>query len=306
MSNINQQVKVLFDHINQTKNSKSEEYRILVDAIEKKVASFDEKQLAKFIKDFKDQCRLEKTKNINEGVGSAVKSLALGAILATCIANPSYAKVIVDNIQTHHPVVAKYESGKKGYDCIVKDNYGGYSYGKYQISTQRKKGNPSTFDYFMKYAKKHDPNIEYHLRKAGGWEAASVGKPEFVQKWCELTYRKDFQDLYNNFLRDNEFIPVYQRMDKNGNPLFDKITSWASQNKAVQAAVNSAIIQHGKGGAYDLMKDLIGKYHITTPEQFLDALYKERAIKFSKYKSRYKDEAKDVQAYLKSDTSKIA
>lgn len=246
-----------------------------------------------------------KDNQINESIGDVIKGMSVGALLAACLINPANAKVIVDNIKTHHPVVAKYESGKKGYDCIVKDNYGGYSYGKYQISTERRDGNPSTFDYFMKYLKEHDKNIEYHLRKAGGWEAASIGDPVFIAKWCEMTFRKDFQDAYNNFLRDNEYIPVYKRMDKSGNKTLDKITTWASQNNAVQAAINSAIIQHGKGGAYSLLRNVIKKYKVTSAEQFLNALYKERAVQYPKYKTRYKDEGKDVKNYYKSPESTI-
>jgi hypothetical protein len=254
------------------------------------------------IKKFKDTL---KGNQINEGVGDALKGMSIGALLATCLINPAYAKVIVDNIEAHHPVVAKYESGKKGFDCVSKDNYGGYSYGRDQISTQRKDGNPSTFDYFMKYAKKYDSNIEYHLRTAGGWDAAFKGDPHFISEWCKLTFRKDFQDLYNNFMKHNEYIPVYQRMDRNGNKTLDKITTWASENKAIQAAINSAIIQHGKDGAYQMIKKIVKAQKITTPEQFLKALYKARTTKFPQFKTRYKDEGKDVQNYYKSPESSI-
>ncbi len=246
-----------------------------------------------------------KDNQINEGLGSALKGMTIGALLATCLANPAYAKTILDNIHTHHPVTAKYESGDKGYDCIVKDNYGGYSYGKDQISTERRDGKKSTFDYFMEYAKEKDSNIEYQLRIVGGWEAAHKGDPLFIAKWCEMTFRKDFQDVYDGFMRDREFIPVYKRMDNTKNKVFDQITTWASNNSGVQAAINSAIIQHGKNGSFNLMNKIVKNKKIKTPEDFVKALYNARAAKFPKYKSRYKNELSDIQNHMKSGNAKI-
>ena len=301
-------IEEIFKKADELKKSGGQEYEKLVDAIKKKVASMEDGvKISKFYKEFAYQLKIEraKTQNINEGLGDALRKMTLGAMLATCIANPAYAKVIVDNIQTHHPVTAKYESGDKGYDCIVKDNYGGYSYGKDQISTERRNGKPSTFDYFMKYAKEKDPNIEYHLRKAGGWEAANKGDPTFIAKWCEMTFRKDFQNVYDGFMKDREFIPVYQRMDNQKHGKFDKITTWASNNKGVQAAINSAIIQHGKSGSFNLMNKIVQNKNIKTPEDFVKALYNARATKFPQFKSRYKSELADVQKYMKSGNIKI-
>lgn len=255
------------------------------------------------LEDFKNT--LKTKDNLTEGVKDVIKGMTFGALLATCLIQPAYAKTIVDNIQTHHPVTAKYESGNKGYDCIVKDNYGGYSYGKDQISTERRNGNKSTFDYFMEYAKQKDSNIEYQLRTAGGWDAAHKGDKKFIDKWCEMTYRKDFQDVYDGFMRDKEFIPVYQRMDNQTHTMFDTITTWASENKAVQAAINSAIIQHGKSGAFNLINKIVKNKKIKTPEDFVKALYNARAAKFPKYKTRYTSELKDIQQYLKTKEAKI-
>lgn len=301
MKNIDQKIDVIADFC--SKRLKKND-RVFAKAIGELLGSMytDEQNKEKNIEDF---IKILKNKQVNEGVGDMLKGMTAGALLAMCLINPAYSKTIVDNIQTHHPVTAKYESGDKGYDCIVKDNYGGYSYGKDQISTERRNGNPSTFDYFMKYAKEKDPNIEYHLRKAGGWEAANKGDPAFIAKWCEMTFRKDFQDVYNGFMRDKEFLPVYQRMDKTSHGKFDKVTTWASNNKAVQASINSAIIQHGKNGAYKLMNKVVTTKNIKTPEQFVKALYDLRAAKYPKYKSRYKAEYADVSKYLKNKEARI-
>ena len=268
-----------------------------------KISELPEDEQIRQIEDFKKT--LNSKDNLTEGVKEIIQGMTLGAILATCLIQPVYAKTIADNIQTHHAVTAKYESGDKGYDCIVKDNYGGYSYGKDQISTERRNGNPSTFDYFMKYAKEKDPNIEYHLRKAGGWEAAHKGDKAFIDKWCEMTYRKDFQDVYDGFMKDKEFLPVYKKMDNSSHKTFDKITTWASQNKGVQAAINSAIIQHGKNGSFKMMDKIVQNQKIKTPEDFVKALYNARAVKFPKYKARYVAELKDIQRYLNSKDAKI-
>lgn len=271
----------------------------------KNVSKMSIENKKQFLNDFITQLETELNKNITENLSSKFKKISLGAMLAICLVHPSYAKTMAENILTHHPITAKYESGDKGYDCIVKDNYGGYSYGKDQISTERRNGKPSTFDYFMKYAKEKDPNIEYHLRKAGGWEAAHKGNKEFKDKWCEMTYRKDFRDVYDGFMRDNEFIPVYNRMDNASHGKFDKITTWASKNKAVQAAINSTIIQHGKNGAYKIFDKIVANNNIQTPEQFVKALYDLRATKYPKYKNRYKNEYKDISNYLQSKISML-
>ena len=302
MANINRKVEEVFKFCD--KYSKDERFKNLEELVKKKFENLSDEQKEKEIQNFIKVLQSENI--IEEGVVDKLKSLSLGALLAVCLINPSYAQTVIDNIQTHHPVIAKYESGQKGYDAITKDNYGGYSYGKYQISTERRDGNPSTFDYFMKYAKQKDPNIEYHLRKAGGWEAAYKGDKNFINKWKELTYRKDFQDVYDNFLKDKEFVPVYNRMDNSQSQQLKKITDWASSNKAVQAALHSTIIQHGKGGAYKLIKKATQNSKNITPEQFIKKLYDCRSAKFPKYKSRYKDECADLLAYLKTSDAKIA
>jgi hypothetical protein len=303
MKNIDQKIDVIADFC--SKRLKKND-RVFAKAIGELLGSMytDEQNKEKNIDDFIKVLK-NKNKQVNEGVGDMLKGMTAGALLAMCLINPAYSKTIVDNIQTHHPVTAKYESGDKGYDCIVKDNYGGYSYGKDQISTERRNGNPSTFDYFMKYAKEKDPNIEYHLRKAGGWEAANKGDKAFINKWREMTYRKDFRDVYDGFLKDREFVPVYNRMDSS-NAQMKKITNWASNNRAVQAALHSTIIQHGKNGAFNLIKKASNSGAINTPEQFIKKLYDCRSKKFPKYKSRYKNECSDVLSYLKHGDTKIA
>lgn len=301
MNITDRKVEEIFKFCDKHSNDKS--FKKLEEIIREKFSKLDDAQKEEEIKKFVDTLKSDGT--LEEGLGEKLKALSLGALLAICLVHPAYAKMSLDNIEVNHAVTAKYESGDKGYDAVVKDNYGGYSYGKYQISTERRDGNPSTFDYFMKYAKEKDPNIEYHLRKAGGWEAAYKGNKEFINKWRELTYRKDFRDVYDGFLKDKEFVPVYNRMDSS-NAQMKKITNWASNNRAVQAALHSTIIQHGKNGAYKLIKTASNSGAINTPEQFIKKLYDCRSKKFPKYKSRYKNECLDVLSYLKHGDTKIA
>lgn len=285
------------------KHSQNKYFKELEEIIKTELMQLSDEDKEKEIQTF--ITTLKNNNYLNESVKSVLKAASLGTILALSLINPSYAQMALNNIEIHNPITAKYESGKKGYDCVVKDNYGGYSYGKYQISTERRNGKPSTFDYFMKYAKTNDPNIEYQLRKAGGWEAANKGERVFIDKWCEMTYRKDFRTLYDQFLIDREFIPVYNRMDNSPYPEMHTITGWASTNRAVQAALHSTIIQHGKNGAYNIFVKVVENNKITTPEEFIKALYDYRKKKFSRYKTRYKNECNDILGYLDDDESKI-
>lgn len=303
MSNIDNKIKKVFNFCDEKHYNPY--FDKIVGMIKDKVSDMDANERKVFFNDFQVKFDELLNESLNEDIGSSLRNLTLGALLATCIVNPALAKIKIENIETDHPVIAKYESGKKGYDCIVKDNYGGYSYGKYQISTERRDGKDSTFDYFMKYAKENNPHIEYQLRKAGGWDAAHKGNKEFINKWCQLSYRKDFQDLYNNFLRDREFIPVYNRMDAQSQAIYNEITDWASSNRAVQAAIHSAIVQHGKNGAFKLIKKIATNKKVKNPLDFVEKLYNLRAQVYKKYKSRYKDELKDIKNYYSSDEAII-
>ena len=94
-------------------------------------------------------------------------------------------------------------------------------------------------------------------------------------------------------------------MDKNGNINFDKITTWASEDNAIQAAVKSTIIQHGQGGAYKIFQEVCFREKNFTKEKFLKKLYAYRLNKFPKHKRRYHAEYNDLQNYLLSGKSII-
>lgn len=245
---------------------------------------------------------------LEEGIGSVVRNGLLGATMALGAMQGADAKTDPEMLRSGaHSVTAKYEHGGKGYSAIVKDNYGGYSYGKEQLSTRRL--NPShansTFDAFIKYAGKKAPYIKNTLNAAGGWQGAFRGTNTFKQAWLKLASQKEFQDVYDDFILDTQVLPVFQRMDQATSVNLDKITRWGSQNSAMQAAIRSAIIQHGRDGAFKMICNVVKAHNPANMGEFIRDLYKYRAKKFPKYKSRYTNECDDVIEYLKSNDSNI-
>lgn len=224
--------------------------------------------------------------------------------LIFCSINPTNAKTNYNALHNNHEIIAKYEDGGKGYQAISKDNYGGYSYGKWQLSTNRKNNKPSTFDFFLKYAKENTPFIYNALEKAGGQPAAYSGNKFFIKTWKVLANTKEFQQTYDDFILHTQIIPVYKRLDENKN--LDTVTTWGSENNAIQAAIKSTIIQHGSGGAYGIIRNIMEINKPKTKEAFLNDLYKYRANRFPKYKNRYISEHKELKKYLASKESIIS
>ena len=245
---------------------------------------------------------------LDEGIGSIARNALLGAGIALGGMQGADAKTDPEMLRSGaHSVTAKYEHGGKGYAAIVKDNYGGYSYGKEQLSTRRlnAKNANSTFDAFMKYAGKKAPYIKKTLDAAGGWQGAYRGTDTFKQAWLKLAGQKEFQDTYDDFILDTQVLPVFNRLDSTNDEKLDKITRWGSQNSAMQAAIRSTIIQHGKEGAFRMICNVVKAHNPANMGEFIRDLYKYRAKKFPKYKSRYTNECDDVIEYLKSTDSNI-
>lgn len=245
---------------------------------------------------------------LDEGIGSVIRNGLLGATMALGSMQGADAKTDPEMLRSGaHSVTAQYEHGGKGYKAIVKDNYGGYSYGKEQLSTRRlnKNNANSTFDAFIKYAGKKAPYIKKALDTAGGWQAAYRGTPTFKAAWTKLADQKEFQQVYDDFILDTQVLPVFNRMDQATSVDLDKITRWGSQNSAMQAAIRSAIIQHGRDGAFKMICDVVKAHNPANMGEFIRDLYKKRAAKFPKYKSRYTAECDDVIEYLKSKDSNI-
>lgn len=221
------------------------------------------------------------------------------------MANPSdtNAKTDFNKLHANHEIAASYEHGGKGNASINPDNYGGYSYGKNQISTERRKGKPSTFDFFLKFMKDHDPTLALLFDLAGGWEAAYKGDKEFQDFWKTQCNKPEFNQLYDSFILSTQIVPTYKTMDASKDKNLDKVTTWASENDAVQAAIHSTIIQHGPAGARKMIKHVMEYYKPKTPLGFVHELYKYRGKKFPGLKSRYTNEVKDIKSYFKNLTN---
>lgn len=212
--------------------------------------------------------------------------------------NTAKAETNYEALHLNHNIVAKYENGGLGYKAVSKDSYGGYSYGKWQISTKRSKNGLSTFDYFIQYTKYKNIIIYNTLQNAGGYEAAFCGKSIFIDTWKNLANNRNFQILYDNFILDTQIIPVYKRLDANN---YEQLTSWCSEDDIMQAALNSIIVQHGPGGAYNIIKNVFSENAIENKKKFLDSLYKYRIKKYSKYRRRYVAEYNDLIKNLKEE-----
>lgn len=255
--------------------------------------------MSKFAK-LVEEVKLEyATDTLNEGIGSIARNALLGAGLTLGGMQGANALTDVDALYNNpqSEIITKYEHGGQGYSAIIKDNYGGYSYGKEQLSTRRNPENKpnSTFDKFLEYLESHDIADYNKLNKAGGWEAAFNGTEKFKKIWKELANDKKFQNIYDNFITDTQIIPVYKRMDQATSTNLDKVTTWGSQNNAIKAAIRSVIIQHGREGAFNLIKKVIRRTNPQTEEDFLKNLYTARSNKFPAYKTRYTNEYNDLK-----------
>ena len=219
--------------------------------------------------------------------------------------NTAQAKTNFDRLHYDHQIIAKYECGNRGYSAIGKDNYGGYSYGKWQISTERRNNRPSTFDFYLKYTQKRAPYIYKALMKAGGTEAAYNGTTKFINTWKNLSAQAEFRQIYNDFLLTTQVFVLYKKLDSVQNSNFDKITDWGSNNNAIQATLQSLVIQHGAGGAYKIIETVLNSNENNTKQEFLLNIFKERMKRFPKYKKRYEAECKDLVEFLNSSDSKL-
>lgn len=224
-------------------------------------------------------------------------SVSMIALFSTITnANASFE---IDRLNLNHEIIAKYEHGGKGYEAITKDNYGGHSYGKWQISTKKNNiNNSSTFESFLSYLKCKNKGFYTKLENAGGYTGAFNGTRSFRKTWVDLAKKKEFQEVYDDFILNTQIHPAYKQFEKENNKSFEKILDWATKDNKIQAGLNSAIIQHGPYGCYRLINKLLSTKKLTTKEQFLEDLYNTRKTIYSKYKNRYTNEYHDLTRKL--------
>jgi hypothetical protein len=174
-------------------------------------------------------------------------------------------------------VSAKYESGGRGAGTVStgKGDLGGASYGTHQLSSKA-----GTLDAFLK-------SSGYDKQFAG----LQPGSDEFNKKWKELAGSdKGFGASQHDYVTKTHFNPVANAAQGMG---------MDTNNKGIQEALYSLSVQHGVGGAKNIMDRALAGKDVTkmSSTEILDALYKERGKKTEGGELAYfKKSSADVQA----------
>ena len=161
--------------------------------------------------------------------------------------------------------------------AIGHDIKGGYSYGDYQIAT-----NNGTFDDFMKYLKKNPNYDDYYeyLQEAGGSEAAKIKERKFELAWHNIANDDRFRQAQHNFMVDKKYKPVIRlTRDIKGLDL-------DSRHPVVKEVIFSTAVQHGEGGAADILHEAFGKDASSISDKdMIKQIYHIRALTNKKFKS---------------------
>lgn len=135
-------------------------------------------------------------------------------------------------------ISSKYETGGRGVSTIStgKDDYGGASYGTYQLSSRS-----GTLDRYLKQS-------GYEEQFAG----MVPGSAEFNAKWKELAATdQNFGVSQHNFIKATHYEPALRRLAKSG-------LDMSGRGKAVQEAIFSTSVQYGSAKTAELFKDALG------------------------------------------------
>lgn len=130
----------------------------------------------------------------------------------------------------------KFESAKKGSQVIGYDRNGGTSYGTYQLSSRA-----GTFDNFLAFLDKEEPEWAKTLRKAGkaNTGSRSGAVPTAWKKLCAENPER-MKELEHSFIVQSHYEPVLNYVQKKWN---DKISP------ALKEVIFSTAVQHGVAGA---------------------------------------------------------
>lgn len=130
----------------------------------------------------------------------------------------------------------KFESAKKGSQAIGYDRNGGTSYGTYQLSSRA-----GTFDNFLAFLDKEEPEWAKTLRKAGkaNTGSRSGAVPTAWKKLCAENPER-MKELEHSFIVQSHYEPVLNYVQKKWN---DKISP------ALKEVIFSTAVQHGVAGA---------------------------------------------------------
>jgi hypothetical protein len=187
---------------------------------------------------------------------------------------------------------AKYESsGKVGTIANNSGDWGGKSYGKYQIAT-----NTGTMNSFMSYLKNADPGLSKALSRY------KVGSSGFDTMWKSIAASDPdrFEKVQHGFIQSSHYEPAMKSIKKATG--FDA----SKYPLVVQDVLWSTAVQHGTGGATSVFKNAGIRAGMSATE-IIKRVYAERskvdryfsrsssAIKKSVY-NRFQSELKDALA----------
>lgn len=160
---------------------------------------------------------------------------------------------------------ARYESGRRGSAAIGYDNTGGWSYGKYQIETQR-----GTMAKFLDHAATLAPEMHQALVAAGGLEAARAGTSEFKKAWVSLAADPGFASLQHSFIASRHYEPLAARLKA------EQGLDLSQRSAALRDVVWSVAVQHGSGSSV-IAKALAGRDVSQLKDaDIINAIYDER------------------------------
>lgn len=150
----------------------------------------------------------------------------------------------------------KFESAAKGSQAIGYDRHGGTSYGTYQLSSKA-----GTFDNFLTFLEKEEPEWAKTLKNAGSANTGSRSGavPTAWKKLCAENPER-MKELEHSFIVESHYEPVLNYVQKKWN---DNISP------ALKEVIFSTAVQHGVNGAkrvIDQALSRISQKSTLTPE----------------------------------------
>lgn len=187
------------------------------------------------------------------------RSLTVLSHLAKRKENPKQTAVHVQK-ETTEPsslgnLAEKFESAKKGSQAIGYDRNGGTSYGTYQLSSRA-----GTFDKFLTFLEKEEPEWAKTLKKAGNANTGSRSGA-VPTAWKELCAENPerMKELEHSFIVQSHYEPVLNYVQKKWD---DKISP------ALKEVIFSTAVQHGVTGAKRVIDQALSRMSLkNTPAE---------------------------------------
>ena len=137
---------------------------------------------------------------------------------------------------------ARYES--RGNPATIGwDSTGGFSYGTYQLASNR-----GVMNEFHAWLARNHPNLESQLQAAGGPAAARAGTDAYKAAWAQVMATSEGAEAQHEYAVVAYYVPG-SRLVKNSTGLDADLRSVTLQN-----TIWSASIQHGPGGCRNVYR----------------------------------------------------